>query len=161
MWQIEINDNGHAIIEVKIIASAGAKLSGIDSAEVVASTKLAKQAHAEIIQYLQGKLQIFTVPIAYSQNSTPFQQAVWDALRAIPYGETSSYKQVAEAIGKPAASRAVGNACGKNDLLLLVPCHRVLASGGGLGGFSSGLELKQLLINLEKRSKYFDEKRRK
>ncbi len=80
---------------------------------------------------------------------TAFQRQVWEALRGIPRGQTRSYRQVAEAIGKPRAVRAVGGACGANPIPVLVPCHRVLAAGGGLGGFGGGLAWKQTLLARE------------
>lgn len=82
-------------------------------------------------------------------QGTAFQQAVWDALRAIPPGETRSYKEVAASIGKPGAVRATGTACGDNPLPLLVPCHRVLRSDGGLGGYAYGLARKEKLLERE------------
>jgi O-6-methylguanine DNA methyltransferase len=80
---------------------------------------------------------------------TSFQKAVWKALRNIPAGRTLSYGEVARKIGKPAAARAVGAACGANPIPVLVPCHRVLASGGGLGGFTAGLDWKRRLLARE------------
>ncbi len=81
--------------------------------------------------------------------ATDFQREVWDATRLIPYGETRSYTWVAEQIKKPRAVRAVGQALGRNPLPVIVPCHRVLTSNGGLGGFSGGLEMKRFLLRLE------------
>ncbi len=83
-------------------------------------------------------------------QGTSFQQAVWDALRAIPPGETRSYKQIATAIGKPGAVRAAGTACGDNVLAVLVPCHRVLRSDGGLGGYAYGVARKKRLLERER-----------
>ena len=80
---------------------------------------------------------------------TPFQREVWVATRLIPYGETRSYTWVAEQIKKPKAVRAVGQALGRNPLPVIIPCHRVLASNGTLGGFSGGLEMKKYLLHLE------------
>lgn len=80
---------------------------------------------------------------------TTFQQQVWTALRQIPSGETRTYTEVAAQIGRPKAVRAVGQACGANPIPVLIPCHRVRAAGGGLGGFSGGLEWKQLLLRRE------------
>jgi O-6-methylguanine DNA methyltransferase len=80
---------------------------------------------------------------------TPFQRQVWNTLCGIPFGETRSYLQVAQAIGKPLSPRAVGQACGKNYLPILIPCHRVVASNGRLGGFSGGLHLKRALLGIE------------
>jgi methylated-DNA-[protein]-cysteine S-methyltransferase len=81
--------------------------------------------------------------------ATPFQRDVWQAARLIPYGETRSYRWVAEKIGKPGAARAVGQALGKNPCPVIVPCHRVLNNNGGLGGFSGGIEMKKQLLKLE------------
>lgn len=82
-------------------------------------------------------------------TATPFQREVWGATRLIPYGETRSYAWVAAQIGKPEAVRAVGQALRRNPLPVIIPCHRVLASNGGLGGFSGGLEMKRFLLSLE------------
>lgn len=83
-------------------------------------------------------------------KGTAFQQSVWRALQNIPTGQTRSYGQIAAALGRPTAARAVGSACGANPLPLLIPCHRVLAAGGRLGGFSGGLEWKILLLECER-----------
>jgi len=82
-------------------------------------------------------------------GATPFQREVWEATRLIPYGETRSYKWVAGQIKKPKAARAVGQALGKNPLPIIVPCHRVLANDGKLGGFTGGLDTKKSLLHLE------------
>jgi len=83
------------------------------------------------------------------EQGTPFQRAVWQTLLEIPCGETRSYRWVAERIGRPRAARAVGQAMGANPLPLLLPCHRVVSSGGGLGGFGGGLALKTTLLRAE------------
>jgi methylated-DNA-[protein]-cysteine S-methyltransferase len=82
-------------------------------------------------------------------SGTPFQQRVWQAARRIPWGETRSYQWIASEIGQPKAARAVGQALGRNPLPVIIPCHRVLASNGKLGGFSGGLEIKRRLLSLE------------
>ena len=81
---------------------------------------------------------------------TDFQQQVWQAIANIPPGQTKTYGELAKAIGRPNAVRAVGSACGKNPVPLFIPCHRVVGSNGGLGGFSAGLPWKELLLTLEK-----------
>ncbi len=101
----------------------------------------------QLEQYFAGKRKTFSVP--FSQRLTPFQKEVYDILLNIPYGYTVTYGDIAYLMGKEKASRAVGNALGKNNLLILVPCHRVLAKSS-LGGFSSGLDLKKALLKLEK-----------
>jgi O-6-methylguanine DNA methyltransferase len=82
-------------------------------------------------------------------SGTEFQRCVWNALRKIPSGQTMSYAQVAQAIGRPEAMRAVGQACGANPIPVVIPCHRVLAAGGKIGGFSSGLDWKRRLLTRE------------
>lgn len=99
--------------------------------------------------YFKGKLTEFDVPLL--QRGTAFQMKVWDAIMTIPYGSTWSYKQLARAVGNPNASRAVGTANGCNEIWIIVPCHRVIASGGGLGGYGGGLDVKQKLLDIEKR----------
>ncbi len=89
----------------------------------------------------------------YSLIGTPFQKKVWQRIAEIPYGETISYKKLAEEIDAPKAVRAVGTACGANPIPLVVACHRVLASNGTLGGYGGGLPLKRMLLTLETRTR--------
>ena len=89
------------------------------------------------------------VSLKLSPKGTPFQIKVWNKLVAIPFGQTKNYKQIAIEIGNPKACRAVGNACGKNPILLLIPCHRVIASDKTLGGFSASFSLKKTLLDIE------------
>jgi len=84
-------------------------------------------------------------------RATPFQVGVWRTLCTIPYGQTRTYDWVAEQIGRPSASRAVGNACGRNRLPILIPCHRVIRKDGALGGYAGGLRIKKFLLRLEDR----------
>ncbi|WP_426010013.1 methylated-DNA--[protein]-cysteine S-methyltransferase [Aeromonas salmonicida] len=102
---------------------------------------------AEFAAYFAGRLQRFTLPLA--AHGTAFQQAVWQALCDIPYGETRSYGDIARTIGKPAAVRAVGAANGRNPLSIIVPCHRVIGQNGSLTGYAGGLPIKQQLLALE------------
>ncbi len=110
-----------------------------------------KTPFAEVIRQLQayfrGELRKFDVPLAL--EGTEFQLNVWNALRGIPYGETISYLQLAERIGKPKAVRAVGLANGSNPIPIIVPCHRVIGSDGSLTGFGGGLSTKKMLLELE------------
>ena len=105
-------------------------------------------AAVQIVEYLEGKRRTFD--LALDLRGTAFQQAVWRALVAIAYGETRSYTEVARAIGKPNAVRAVGAANGANPLALVVPCHRAIAADGSLGGYGGGLELKARLLAMER-----------
>ncbi len=102
----------------------------------------------QIKKYLKGGLTRFSCPLDI--RGTDFQQRVWSQLLKIPYGRTRSYKQIAEAIEHPKACRAVGNANGSNAMPLLIPCHRVIETNGGLGGFGHGLKAKRALLNFEK-----------
>lgn len=104
----------------------------------------------EITQYLEGKRKTFTVPFEY--EGTKFQLAVWNVLCEIPYGQTKSYSDIANDIRKPAAVRAVGAAIGANPVLITVPCHRVIGKNGSLTGYRGGLEMKTLLLDLEKQA---------
>ena len=103
----------------------------------------------QLTDYFAGKRQRFE--LALWTKGTPFQQAVWDALADIPYGELRSYKDIAHSINNPAAVRAVGAASGRNPLPIVVPCHRVIGSNGSLTGFAGGLEAKRVLLQLEAR----------
>jgi O-6-methylguanine DNA methyltransferase len=105
-------------------------------------------AAVQLVEYLEGKRTAFD--LALDPYGTPFQRAVWRALLAIPYGETRSYREVAAAVGRPAAVRAVGTANGANPLAIVVPCHRVIAADGSLGGYGGGLELKARLLAMER-----------
>jgi methylated-DNA-[protein]-cysteine S-methyltransferase len=100
----------------------------------------------ELAAYFAGELEEFTVPVR--MHGSPFQQAVWAGLREIPYGQTWTYGQLAAAIGRPAASRAVGLANGRNPISVIVPCHRVVGTKG-LTGYGGGLARKQQLLDLE------------
>ncbi|KAA0941675.1 methylated-DNA--[protein]-cysteine S-methyltransferase [Sporosarcina sp. ANT_H38] len=106
------------------------------------------QPHAvELVDYLKEQRRDFILPI--DLHGTPFQQIVWKALQEIPYGQTVSYSDIAKRIEKPNAVRAVGTAIGANPVLIVVPCHRVIAKNGKLGGFRAGLEMKVQLLELE------------
>ena len=105
---------------------------------------LAKQ---ELNAYFAGDLTTFSVPLDW--QGTRFQESVWQALLAVPYGKTVTYGDVARAIGRPRSSRPVGGAVGKNPLPIIVPCHRVIGSDGSLTGFTGGLDIKVRLLALE------------
>lgn len=103
---------------------------------------------SQFTDYFAGKRIHFELPLDLA-SATNFEREVWQAARAIPYGETRSYSWLARQIGKPGGARAVGQALGRNPLPIIVPCHRVLTSSGQLGGFSGGLEMKRYLLKLE------------
>ena len=107
------------------------------------------EAVRQLREYFAGRRVDFDVPLA--PEGTAFQRAVWQRLREIPYAETISYGELARRVGNPKASRAVGSANGANPLPIVIPCHRVIASDGTLGGFGGGLPTKQSLLELERR----------
>ncbi len=119
--------------------------SGCRDPETPFERRVAMQLHA----YLAGRRHQFDFPIA--PHGSPFDQQVWHALQAIPYGETRTYGEVARSIGRPQGARAVGRANGRNPIPLVIPCHRVVAAGGRLGGYGGGLDLKRRLLDLETR----------
>jgi len=104
--------------------------------------------HNQIIEYLDGKRKSFSLPL--DLRGTDFQMRVWNELLKIPYGETRTYKDIANIINVPKGYRAVGNALNKNPVLILIPCHRVIGTNGKLVGFGGGLELKAKLLEIEK-----------
>jgi methylated-DNA-[protein]-cysteine S-methyltransferase len=106
-------------------------------------------AVAQLRAYFAGELQQFDLPLAFS--GTDFQQRVWDHLRAIPFGDTTTYGAIARAIGHPDAVRAVGAANGANPIPIVVPCHRVIGSNGALTGFGGGINVKRWLLEHEAR----------
>ena len=101
----------------------------------------------QLQEYFDGTRQKFDLPL--SPQGTPFQSQVWQALLKIPYGETRSYQQIASMVGNPKACRAVGSANGKNPIMILIPCHRVITAGGKIGGYAGGLPMKKALLELE------------
>ncbi|MFA6628559.1 MAG: methylated-DNA--[protein]-cysteine S-methyltransferase [Sulfuricurvum sp.] len=107
------------------------------------------QLEKELSEYFEGTRKEFSIPLR--AQGTPFQQEVWKTLLTIGYGETISYAQEAERFGNPKVVRAVASANGKNPIGILIPCHRVIASGGGFGGYSGGIDKKQFLLALEQK----------
>lgn len=112
------------------------------------TTELLSMATIQLDEYFQGKRTIFSLP--FKLTGTPFQLAVWKELQNIPYGKTTSYKEIAQKINKLKAYRAVGMANNKNPLPIIIPCHRVIGSNGKLIGYAGGLKLKNYLLELEK-----------
>lgn len=140
------------VVRIEFPVASGAGFRGwlarnLGEAEPVETLPALQQLEAELGKYFDGRLERFDVPL--DLRGTEFQKRVWRALLDIPYGETRSYGQVAAEIGKPRAFRAVGLANGANPVPLVVPCHRVIAAGGKLGGFGGGLDTKRKLLALE------------
>ena len=126
-----------------------------DEGRVTIGDTVRDDAHPILIEtarqlgaYFAGTLTRFTVPL--DPQGTPFQRDVWTALVAIPFGETRSYAEIARAIGRPTAFRAVGAANGKNPISIIAPCHRVIGANGTLTGFAGGLAAKQFLLDHER-----------
>jgi len=117
-------------------------------ARIVPDDQQNEFALSEIHAYLRGELRTFTVPV--DLRGTAFQCDVWNAIAKIPYGQTTSYGELAGSINRPKATRAVGQATGANPVPIIIPCHRVIGSSGGLTGFSGGLPLKERLLGLER-----------
>ena len=135
MW-IESNEN--AIIRIHPNKS---------EKSIESENQLLFLAELQLREYFELKRRSFSFPIQL--YGTPFQKLVWSELVNIPYGETRAYKEIAQAIGRPNAVRAVGNACNKNHMLFAVPCHRVIRSNGSIDGFELGTHIKKQLLDLE------------
>lgn len=146
LGKVGIADNGEAI--TNLFFSGGKAPLSLN----VRETALISCAASELKEYLAGLRKVFDIPLAI--GGTTFQQAVWKALQNIPYGETRSYREIAENIGRPKAWRAVGMANNKNPVPVFVPCHRVIGSEGKLVGYAGGLDIKQQLLGIERH--YFD-----
>ena len=115
--------------------------------ENAASCALLDEAENQLREYFEGQRKSFDLPL--SLHGTPFQLAVWDALREIPYGQTRSYGDIARQLGKSGAARAVGMANYRNPICIFVPCHRVIGADGSLIGYAGGLDKKEALLKLE------------
>ncbi len=113
------------------------------------NTKFSDALFQQILEYFAGVRMEFDITIDIS-NSTTFQQRVLKELQSIPYGERRTYKQIAEAIGNPKAARAVGGACNRNPIHLILPCHRVVGVNNALTGYAAGLDIKRHLLDLER-----------
>jgi O-6-methylguanine DNA methyltransferase len=116
-------------------------------AVAVEGAEILQQAQTQLQAYFAGRRRAFDLPLDI--YGTPFQKGVWALLQDVPYGETRSYAQLAAALGRPRAARAVGQANGANPLPIVIPCHRVIQADGSLGGYGGGLALKSALLQLE------------
>jgi AraC family transcriptional regulator, regulatory protein of adaptative response / methylated-DNA-[protein]-cysteine methyltransferase len=133
----------------RIIEGQFAAVRKLFAAPVVpGSNEHLEKLESELARYFAGSLRNFSVPLVYP--GTPFQQRVWEQLRAIPYGETRSYEQLAVAVGDKKAVRAVGRTNGLNRIAIVIPCHRVVNKSGALGGYAGGLGRKEFLLDLER-----------
>ena len=112
-----------------------------------ADTDFIKKIKLQLDEYFSGKRQNFNIKI--NPKGTEFQMLVWKQLQKIPYGKTKSYSEIAIVLGKPNAQRAVGSACNKNPIMLIIPCHRIISKNGNIGGFAYGNTIKQKLLEIE------------
>lgn len=139
--KIVIVENGNAITHLYFGESIPKDARLFESA-------LLKKAGKELLEYFLGKRKTFDLPL--EPKGTEFQNKVWRSLLEIPYGRTSSYKDIANNLGNVNASRAVGMANGKNPILIFIPCHRVIGTSGKLVGYAGGLEVKEKLLEMER-----------
>ena len=118
-----------------------------EKADSVITEKVLLKAEKQLFEYFSGERKTFDLDFEFS--GTEFQKSVWNELLKIPFGKTKTYGEIAKAIGKPKAARAVGSACGKNPLAIIIPCHRVLGMNGKITGFAWGTEIKEWLLGHE------------
>jgi len=131
---------------VEVLSEAGKLLGANWINELKQSDKLSKIGE-QVEEYLRGERREFEMEVKL--EGTEFQKSVWQELMKVAYGTTVSYKELAKRVGKPLVVRAVAGACGANKVPIVVPCHRVVSSSGGLGGYSGGIERKKWLLSLE------------
>lgn len=143
--KIGIADDNEFITDVVLAGE------GEPSNAMIKETPLNKEAAAQIKEYLKGSRKDFDLPL--KPEGTDFQLRVWQALLAIPYGETRSYQEIAEQAGNIKACRAVGLANNRNPIAIIIPCHRVIGKNGSLTGYGGGLEIKARLLELEKNNR--------
>lgn len=108
------------------------------------------EGRRQVLEYLAGERRVFDLPLA--PQGTPFQKKVWSVLQDIPYGQTRTYRGIALAVGCPRGFRAVGMACNRNPIPIIIPCHRVVGANGALTGYAGGMRLKQALLDLEQKN---------
>jgi len=145
--QLQICENGQGITLIKFVCAPK-----IQPAITEANTPLLLEAVKQLTDYFSGRLKEFTLPL--DLRGTDFQLRTWNALQTIPYGETRSYKQIAEGIGCPKGFRAVGLANNRNPVSIVIPCHRVIGADGSLTGYAGGLDIKERLLAHEKKYLY-------
>ncbi len=142
-----VEEDGRILALDLIRKDGGVKSGPLASDAAREETPLLREARCQLEAYLAGRLRDFVLPLA--PRGTLFQQKVWRALTGIPYGETRSYKQIAEAVGCPRGCRAVGMANNRNPISIVIPCHRVIGADGALVGYGGGLPVKECLLRLE------------
>ena len=140
---LRITERGNRLVAIEFMATCSAS-----SQSEIEAVPLLKETVRQLTEYFDGKRRDFDLPL--DLQGADFWKRVWQALRAIPYGETRSYKQMAEAVGCPKGSRAVGMANNRNPIPIIIPCHRVIGADGKLVGYAGGLEMKKQLLAIEK-----------
>jgi O-6-methylguanine DNA methyltransferase len=143
IWRTSMDAKGHPCSQDEFLWQLGSNRD-VKRRPSGTGSGLLDAAVAQVEDYMAGFQLEFDLPLEF--DGTPFQVDVWKALTRVPFGATSAYGDIAEAIGRPAAMRAVGQATGRNHLCLIVPCHRIVAAGGKLGGFSGGISVKKALL---------------
>ena len=139
---LRIKTNGDTVISISAVIED-------DYIESESNSDIIRVIKRQLQEYFYGTRKKFDIKFDTSQG-TDFQRRVWQALRDIPYGETRTYGEIAKIVGSPKGARAVGMACNKNPLLIITPCHRVIGSTGSLTGFACGIDIKKLLLDIEK-----------
>lgn len=138
-----LTESNQQLTEIQLFPTTPPSVSGAPASGVL------REAAQQLNEYFCGRRRTFTLP--YVATGTPWQKKVWQALTEIPYGETCSYRQIAERVGNPNAARAVGMANKCNPLPILIPCHRVIGADGSLTGYALGLPVKEHLLQMEQR----------
>ncbi|MGI5212628.1 methylated-DNA--[protein]-cysteine S-methyltransferase [Plantactinospora sp. CA-290183] len=147
-WTVLDSPIGELSVAVDEVGICGVRFGPVGSAVPEADLPELAAALTELRAYFAGELTGFTVPLHVLRGSE-FERAVWAEMSKIPYGETRTYGEVAAAVGEPGAARAVGVACNRNPIPVIVPCHRIVGAGGKLVGFGGGLPRKRHLLELE------------
>ena len=143
---LRIVESEKGIAEIQFVCDAKEQLN-----PVAANTPLQKEAVKQLASYFSGERKEFSLPL--DLRGTDFQLCAWNMLRNIPYGETRTYKQIAEAIDCPKGCRAVGMANNRNPIPIIIPCHRVIGTNGKLTGYRGGLDIKEYLLSMECRNR--------
>ena len=143
--EILIRANDEALIELRFLTEA--EKTDVLKTENDSSSPILKEVSVQLDEYFAGDRREFSVPLNVA--GTEFMEEVWNALVAIPYGQTKKYGEIAASVGRPKAARAVGMACNRNPIALIIPCHRVVGSKGSLVGFRGGIDIKEKLLALE------------
>lgn len=145
--RLELEGDDDALVEILLPGTRAGRRRAPDAAQVPRLPSALQATVAQLEEYFAGKRRGFDLPLSLA--GTDFQCRVWRTLADIPYGDTVSYATLAAMVGRPTAFRAVGQANGANPIPIVLPCHRVVATGGGIGGYGGGLPLKRKLLALE------------